>query len=32
MQESRIDDYRNIDGSKDLPGSWTGLGFTQFTQ
>ena len=29
MQESRIDDYWNIDGSKDLSDSWTG--FTQFT-
>ena len=29
MQESRIDDYWNIDGSRDLPDSWTG--FTQFT-
>ena len=29
MQESRIDDYRNIDGSRDLSDSWTG--FTQFT-
>ena len=29
MQESRIDDYWNIDGSRDLSGSWTG--FTQFT-
>ena len=28
MQERRIDDYRNIDGSRDLSGSWTG--FTQF--
>ena len=29
MQESRIDDYWNIDGSRDLCDSWTG--FTQFT-
>ena len=29
MQEGRIDDYWNIDGSRDLSGSWTG--FTQFT-
>ena len=29
MQESRIDDYWNIDGSRDLSGSWTV--FTQFT-
>ena len=29
VQESRIDDYRNIDGSRDLSDSWTG--FTQFT-
>ena len=29
MQESRIDDYWNIDGSRDLSYSWTG--FTQFT-
>ena len=29
MQESRIDDYWNIGGSRDLSGSWTG--FTQFT-
>ena len=29
MQESRIDDYRNIDGSRDLSDSWTG--FTKFT-
>ena len=29
MQESRTDDYRNIDGSRDLSDSWTG--FTQFT-
>ena len=28
-QEKRIDDYWNIDGSKDLSDSWTG--FTQFT-
>ena len=28
-QEKRIDDYWNIDGSRDLYGSWTG--FTQFT-
>ena len=28
MQESRIDDYWNIDGSRDLSVSWTG--FTQF--
>ena len=27
-QEKRIDDYWNIDGSRDLSGSWTG--FTQF--
>ena len=27
-QESRIDDYWNIDGSRDLSASWTG--FTQF--
>ena len=25
MQESRIDDYWNIDGSRDLSDSWTGL-------
>ena len=30
MQESRIDDYWNIDGPRDLSDSWTG--FTQFTQ
>ena len=29
MQERRIDDHRNIDGSRDLSDSWTG--FTQFT-
>ena len=29
MQESRIDDNWNIDGSRDLSDSWTG--FTQFT-
>ena len=29
-QERRIDDYWNIDGSRDLSDSWTG--FTQFTQ
>ena len=29
MQGSRIDDYWNIDGSRDLSDSWTG--FTQFT-
>ena len=29
MQEKRIDDYWNIDGSRDLSGSWTS--FTQFT-
>ena len=29
MQESRIDDYWNIDGSRDLSDSWRG--FTQFT-
>ena len=29
MQERRIEDYWNIDGSRDLSGSWTG--FTQFT-
>ena len=29
MRESRIDDYRKIDGSRDLSDSWTGL--TQFT-
>ena len=28
-QEKRIDDYWNIDGSRDLSGSWTS--FTQFT-
>ena len=28
MQERRIDDHWNIDGSRDLSGSWTG--FTQF--
>ena len=30
MQERRIDDYWNIDGSRNLSDSWTG--FTQFTQ
>ena len=30
LQESRIDDNWNIDGSRDLSDSWTG--FTQFTQ
>ena len=30
MQESCIDDYWNIDGSRDLSNPWTG--FTQFTQ
>ena len=30
MQESRIDDYWNIDGSRDLSDYWTG--FIQFTQ
>ena len=30
MQERRIDDYWNIDGSRDLSDHWTG--FTQFTQ
>ena len=30
MQESRIDDYWNIDGSGDLSGSWTGV--TQFVE
>ena len=30
LQESRIDDYWNFDGSRDLSDSWTG--FTQFTQ
>ena len=30
MQENRIDDYWNIDGSRDLSDSRTG--FTQFTQ
>ena len=25
MQESRIDDYWNIDGSRDLSDSWTGF-------
>ena len=30
MLERRIDDYWNIDGSRDLSDSWTG--FTQFTQ
>ena len=29
MQENRIDDYLNIDGSRDLSDSWTG--FNQFT-
>ena len=29
LRESRIDDYWNIDGSRDLSDSWTG--FTQFT-
>ena len=29
MRERRIDDYWNIDGSRDLSASWTG--FTQFT-
>ena len=29
MQEKRIDDYWNIDGSRDLSDPWTG--FTQFT-
>ena len=29
MQERRIDDYWNIDGSRDLSDSWTG--FTQFS-
>ena len=29
MQENRIDDYWNIDGSRDLSDSWTGS--TQFT-
>ena len=29
MQDSRIGDYWNIDGSRDLSDSWTG--FTQFT-
>ena len=29
MQERRMDDYWNIDGSRDLSDSWTG--FTQFT-
>ena len=29
LQERRIDDYWNIDGSRDLSASWTG--FTQFT-
>ena len=29
MQERRIDDYWNIDGSRDVSDSWTG--FTQFT-
>ena len=29
MQESRINDYWNIDGPRELPDSWTG--FTQFT-
>ena len=30
MQEKRIDDYWNIDGSRDLSDPWTS--FTQFTQ
>ena len=30
MRERRIDDYWNIDGSRELSGSWTG--FTQFTR
>ena len=30
MQERHIDDYWNIDGSRDLSDYWTG--FTQFTQ
>ena len=25
MQESRIDDYWNVDGSRDLSDSWTGF-------
>ena len=29
MRESHIDDYWNIDGSRDLSDPWTG--FTQFT-
>ena len=29
-QEKRLEDYWNIDGSRDLPDPWTG--FTQFTQ
>ena len=29
MQERRVDDYWNIDGSRDLSESWTG--FTRFT-
>ena len=29
MQERRIDDYWNVDGSRDLSDPWTG--FTQFT-
>ena len=29
MQDSRIDDYWNIDGPRDLSDSWTG--FTEFT-
>ena len=29
MQESRIDDYWNVDGSRELSDSWTC--FTQFT-
>ena len=29
LQETRVDDYWNIDGSRDLSDSWTG--FTQFT-
>ena len=28
MQERRIDDYWDVDGSRDLSGSWTG--FTRF--
>ena len=30
MQESRIDDYWNVDGSRDMSDSWTG--FNQYTQ